>query len=622
MNDIETTKVEASRKIRRNNKIAVPDHVELIPHTPHTPHVNKNKFKEVVSELRILWEGDISRYENEVKGISISPKTLLELWGNKDDETDTEIKNSPGNRPPNYKNIPKRRGKFGYLIGCVCKVRDYNMLPVSMIIPEKGKTQYDSLLAKDRGTFNFYLSKVNELQSISFWKSMIAEELEQYSYNSKIKLVINKAKELIEKDRPFSPRAIIPTSIWDEWLNDEEQIYVRIKFETYASHSGEMARINKNTNEWVQHNHITNDVILPLIHNNPNTYKSITLDNVYQKVCSYPLFAGEHKLCMTNPPSQNVEEYESFTPWKFHSLSSKDTKKDYNIRDLVSSISRGNKKNDKIIEDAYSKAFKDSNFESKFEETLKLLDTIANHPSTSTFAADLEEYTNKQYPNKRERPSNISELPLSKVDTFMTVGFCIKGIQTKTNRGGNERLYGIINNFMISASELLNDTKAMIDLAKLNGGLENRYDKFWEKVTDSAIDKLNLIDSEGFSRVELDSILKAELKKEGLYLSGDIYDRKSSTEFIMTSIDDGKGLEEGHLIPTEPLAYGNVVLQPKHDNEYNKNHPITNIDAYVAEYLEQLDEYIDNSTGNVNALVKMRTEIVLNSWKQQKEYKV
>ena len=81
-------------------------------------------------------------------------------------------------------------------------------------------------------------------------------------------------------------------------------------------------------------------------------------------------------------------------------------------------------------------------------------------------------------------------------------------------------------------------------------------------------------------------------------------------------------MEEGHLIPTEPLAYGNVVLQPKHDNEYNKNHPITNIDAYVAEYLEQLDEYIDNSTGNVNALVKMRTEIVLNSWKQQKEYKV
>ena len=81
-------------------------------------------------------------------------------------------------------------------------------------------------------------------------------------------------------------------------------------------------------------------------------------------------------------------------------------------------------------------------------------------------------------------------------------------------------------------------------------------------------------------------------------------------------------MEEGHLIPTEPLAYGNVVLQPKHDNEYNKNHPIKNIDAYVAEYLEQLDEYIDNSTGNVNALVKMRTQIVLNSWKQQREYKV
>jgi len=582
--------------------------------------MSKNKFNTVVSELRTLWEGNISRYENVVSGISISPKTLLEIWSNKDDETDTEIKNSPGNRPPNYKNIPKRRNKFAYLIGCVCKVRDYNMLPVSMIIPEKGKTQYNSLLAKDRGTFNYYLSKINETQTISFWKGLVTQ-LEEYSYDTKMKLVINKAKELIEKDRPFSPRAVIPTSIWDEWVNDEEQIYVRIKFEKYENHSGEMARINKNTNEWVQHNHIINDMILPLIHNTPNTYKSSTLDSVYEKVCNYPLFSGGHNICMVNPPNSNVEEYESFTPWLFHSLSTKDTKKDYKTRDLVSVISRSSGKNDKIIEDAYLLAFKNDKFESNFEETLKLLDTIANHPATAEFATDLKDYIDAEYPNKRERPTNISALPLSKVDTFMTVGFCIKGIQTKTNRGGNERLHSIINNFMLSASELLKDTKAMSDLAKLNGGLENRYDKFWEKVTDSAIDKLNLIDSEGFSRVELDSILKAELKKEGLTF-GDIYDRKSSTEFVMTTIDVGSGLQEGHLIPTEPLAYGNVVLQPKYDNEYNKNHPIKNIDAYSEEYFEQLDDYIKNSMTKQNPVAYLRTQIVLNSWKQQKEYKV
>jgi len=582
--------------------------------------MSKNKFNDIVSEYRTLWEGDISKYENKVKGISISPKTLIQIWSNKDDETDTEIKNSPGNRPPNYKNIPKRRSKFAYLIGCICDVRDYNMLPVSMIIPEKGKTQYNSLLAKDRGTFNYYQTKINETQTISFWKGLVML-LEEYSYDTKMKLVINKAKELIEKDRPFSPRAAIPTPIWDEWLNDDELIHVRIKFEKYENHSGEMARINKNTNEWVQHNHITNDKILPLIHNNPNTYKSITLDNVYKKVCDYPLFSGEHKLCMVNPPNSNVEEYESFTPWLFHSLSSKDAKKDYKTRDLVSAIARSSGKNDKIIDDAYLLAFKNAKFELNFGETLKLLDTIANHPATSEFAGDLEEYTNTNYPNKRERPSNISALPLSKVDTFMTVAFCIKGIQTKTNRGGNERLYSIINNFMISASELLNDTKAMSDLVKLNGGLENRYDNFWEKVTDSTIDKLNLIDSEGFSRVALDSILKAEMKKGGLTF-GDIYDRKSSTEFVMTTIEVGVGLEEGHLIPTEPLAYGNVVLQPKYDNEYNKNHPIKNIDTYIDEYLEQLDEYIENSMGTVNPIVKFRTEIVLKSWKQQKEYKI
>tara|TARA_Y100000361_G_scaffold151641_1_gene169402 strand:- start:660 stop:2411 length:1752 start_codon:yes stop_codon:yes gene_type:complete len=583
--------------------------------------MGKAEFNKFVSDLRIRWESDTDRYENKIAGYSISPQLLQEIWSNKDDETDTPIKNSPGNRPPNWNNTQKRRSKYAYLIGCICDIRDYNMLPVSMIIPEEGKTQYNSLLAKDRGTFNYYLSKVNEPQSISFWKSLVLD-LEEYSHNTKMKLVINKVKELIEKDKPFSPRASIPTSMWDEWISDDELIYVRIKFETYDNHSGEMARINENTNQWVLHNHIINKKILPLIHSNPNTYKSITLDKVYKKVCDYPLFSGEHKLCMTNPPKPKVEEYESFTPWLFHSLSSKDTKKDYNTRSLVSAIARGTKKNEKIIEDAYLFGFKDSNFESNFIETLKLLDTIANHTSTSIFATDLEDYIDTNYPNTNERPSNISALPLSKVDTFMTVGFCIRGIQIKTNRGGNERLHSIINNFMISASELLNDTKAMNDLAKINGGLENRYDKFWEKVVDSTIDKLNLIDSEGFSRVELDSILKADLKNKGLTFGGDIYDRKSSTEFVMISIDDGVGLQEGHLIPTEPLAYGNVVLQPKHDNEYNKNHPIKNIDGYVEEYLEQLDEYIDNSMGEVNPIAKIRTETVLNSWKRQKEYKV
>ena len=90
----------------------------------------------------------------------------------------------------------------------------------------------------------------------------------------------------------------------------------------------------------------------------------------------------------------------------------------------------------------------------------------------------------------------------------------------------------------------------------------------------------------------------------------------------MTTIDGGAGLQEGHLIPTEPLAYGNVVLQPKYDNEYNKNHPIKNIDAYSEEYFEQLDDYIKNSMTKQNPVVYLRTQIVLNSWKQQKEYKV
>ena len=581
--------------------------------------MSKIKFNEFVAQKRKLWESDISKYENKVAGISISPKTLMEIWSNKDENTDTEIKNSPGNRPANWKDMPKRRDKYGYLIGCICDIRDYNMLPVSMIINEIGKTQYDYLLAKDRGTFNYYLSKISEAQSISFWKPLVTE-LEEYSYDSKMKSIINNINELISKEIPFSPRSSIPTKMWDSWLNDEELIYVRVKFEKYDNHSGEMGRINNGTGLWVLHNHIINKCILPLVHSNPNTYKSEVLDVVYKNVCNYPLFSGNNKHCMTNPPHKGVEEFESFTPWLFHSLSSSDSGKLFKVRNCVSAIARGNGKNRVIIQNGYVNAFKDSKFESKFDTSIKLLDTIANHPSTSTFVSDLDDYIDKHYPTSKERPTNLKDLPLSKVDSFMTVGFCIKGIQQTNGRGGNERLNGIINNFMISASEMLTDNKVMVDLLKINGGLEHRYDLFWEKVTDSTIDKLNLIDSEGFSRAELDSILKNAFKKEGLLYSGDIYDRKSSSEFVITNIDNGSGLQEGHLIPTEPLAYGNVVLQPKYDNAYNKNHPIKNIDAYIEEYLEQLDDYIDNSHGKVNMIAKMRTKILLDNWNQQKEY--
>ena len=172
---------------------------------------------------------------------------------------------------------------------------------------------------------------------------------------------------------------------------------------------------------------------------------------------------------------------------------------------------------------------------------------------------------------------------------------------------------------MISASELLNDTKAMNDLAKINGGLENRYDKFWEKVVDSTIDKLNLIDSEGFSRVELDSILKADLKNKGLTFGGDIYDRKSSTEFVMISIDDGVGLQEGHLIPTEELFYGNCVVQPPKDNVYNDNHPIRDIDAYIKQYLDDVKRIMGD---DLDFIIFETTKLYLHSWKDQKNYKI
>ena len=73
---------------------------------------------------------------------------------------------------------------------------------------------------------------------------------------------------------------------------------------------------------------------------------------------------------------------------------------------------------------------------------------------------------------------------------------------------------------------------------------------------------------------------------------------------------------QGHLVPDDELHYGNCVVQPPKNNEYNHNHPIDNIDDYIENYMKVVNEVVDNP----NPLIILNTQAYLNSWKNQKEY--
>jgi hypothetical protein len=98
------------------------------------------------------------------------------------------------------------------------------------------------------------------------------------------------------------------------------------------------------------------------------------------------------------------------------------------------------------------------------------------------------------------------------------------------------------------------------------------------------------------------------------------YDRVSSTQFEKVIVDKS-AFEDGHIEPTGGVKYGNIVLQPKKDNNYNSNKPINDIEHYTAEYLSNLDVYLDG-VSDKDYMARERTKEILNSWKQQKEYKV
>ena len=321
---------------------------------------------------------------------------------------------------------------------------------------------------------------------------------------------------------------------------------------------------------------------------------------------------------MTSIPNSPVEESEGFLPWMFHSL----THGKLTPLEIVSTIARGPETNTKTKSKHYKLAFEAKDkFLDEFTTSLEFMNAIANHPMVSSWVTEYNDYVEVNYPNKRKTPTNIKDIRISKWDTFFTVAVSIKDIQTTTKRTGKERLNGITDKFFKSAIEVLSDVNLMKELADTNGGLTTRFELFWEKISLKTIDKLNLAEQGQFDVTNLHHILKTNLVDAGMWGNTlEIYDRKSSTEFELIDISDFKNLQEGHLIPTGNITYGNIVLQPKGDNKFNNNHPIKSISKYIDEYMLELNEFFENSPITQNPLAVLRTKEVLKSWVKQQEY--
>jgi hypothetical protein len=599
------------------------------------------KFNEWVSEKYKLWFGDKKKWKNRVANFKLSPKELEYYWQNKDDnkepispespgEVSPSIKNSPANRPPNWRHKVTKAEKYLYLLANICYIRDYNVLPISMI-SQVGK-YFKTLLAKDRGTFNFYLSKKDVKCSISHWKRVLnLIDKQDYKSDERLVKVINRIKHLVGKKSAFSLREAIPNDIWEDWYNDEEAIIVRMKFESFKAHKGEMTRLNNTTNPWVVHNHIMADKILPLVVENDNTYSETILDDIYNEACKYDLFMGQG---FVSVPHQKIEEFEGFLPWLYTSLNYK--YKD-DLSSIVNILSRDSESNTKLKKIAYEESFKSycvtNPSKPKFEDNqfytnIKYLNRVGEHDGLSNFKNALStlmtSHNKLKNRTKKQMPANITDLRPNKWDTFMVNAFCIKHALNVVYKGvsvSRERTLGMISEFYKQAEIMLQDDTIIDNLISENGGLANRYEYFWKLVTDKTIDVKKSQMSGKFDFEVLEHILISDFQKAGLFMNKDteIYDVASSTEVqIFKPMDnemDRLG-EKGHLIPTDELHYGNCVVQSPENNEYNDNHPIEDIDDYIENYMKVVNEVVDNP----NPLIILNTKAYLNSWKNQKDY--
>jgi len=606
-------------------------------------------FEGFVATYSEEWLQNPEEYENKLAlPFSISPRELDEYWQNKDDVGDPikpkeytaedgvsrkcispTMRNSDGNRPPNWRFKTTRVEKIIYWLANIAYVRDYNLLPISMILNVKQKKQFFTLLAKDRGTFNFYHKKKDTKLTVKFWSRLLTELNEtEYKDNVKIKAISGRITKLIATGKDFSMKEAVPGDVWTEWYNDKSYIHIRMKFETYVNHKNEMKRLNNSVNPWVEHNHIMADVITILPIDYPNTYKMETLDLIYKMVCGHTLFAGDEFL---NVPNQKVEEFEGFLPWLFTSL---DYMYKSDLETIQSILARGTVVNLGLKSAAYEKLFRDTCKVKKngtasytlFTDKTDLMVRISENDALKSFRKVHHTFCEKLGP-KAKRHKNITDLTVSKWDTFMMVCHCISHIvrEIHKNRGfNNERVDDITKLFFQEAENLLQNTNVISTLSSFTGGFQYRYEHFWKMVSDNVVDFKLKQQSGNFDVTLLHDVLVEDVETAG-HVAGDkfeIYHRESSTQigtFFPFHKDNNKPGEDGHLIPTEPLWYGNCVIQPSLDNKYNDNKPIRDIQAYIDELL--ID--IQNVKGDdMDVMILERTKVYYESWFNQKDYQI
>jgi len=600
--------------------------------------VTNETYEKKLGERADLWYSDVVAFEDRVYNIEMSPRQLMNYWQNKDSKAQVKkgvgyifpisptIKNSEGNRDPNYRDLSTRLDKIEYNLTSIVYARDYNILPVSMIINQDGQKQFNWLLAKDRGTFNFYCTKLDTKQSLKFWNKMVERlKKDEYKTKDKVKRLRKNIEHLISQGSEFSAREAVPTDLFETWLDDTSYINVRVKLETFTSHKNEMRRYNNTTNEWVEHNHIRNDIIIPLCVEYPELYKESTLNRIYSVSCKHNLFMGEDFLNVLNP---KIESYEEFIPWLYSALQFK-YKKDLNKKLQI--IARGGDVNYNRKKVAYGELFENEcSFvkNKKLEDTTKVFENnisklvkISENSSLRKFIQKHKKVITDLKSNKVDVISNLGDLKLSKYDTFLTTAFCIDDIYNKVHKNFSlEKLNEITTTFFNIAIDKLEEDDLFDNLKSKNGGLISRYELFWNDVMLKTLSKKlaqknNKFDSDDLLNISIDLLDKEGHSKNKFV----IYDRVSSTEVRELLIDwDNHQLEKGKIIPTEEYWYGNVVMQPPHDNVYLSNKPIKDLDNYIDEYLFD----IDNCGIDVDPTIRQKTKDYLNTWKAQLNYNV
>lgn len=576
----------------------------------------------------------VYHYNNRI--YYMSPKLLLEIWRNKDykgeiesinlndiDLTDISltvkvdrfleldvpapyiIKNSPTNRNPNFSSFQKRIGKFNYLLRNIVGVSGNEFWPISFLIPDEGTKHINFLPAKDRGNFSYYVTKLDHKLSIKELKalrdSLIKEAMREVT---KFDGIFEKLEKFIDSKTSASIREIVPSEIFDRWYNDPYNITIKATFETFAESTADKKRKNNSNTGWRWWNYVLSTHIEEPIGLYPNTNKDYWYDNINELCTKDALFCGEHEFCMTTIFDRGSEDVEMIIPLMFSSMTIGNFDK-MSVHEIIKNIAYTNQTNlDKrgeLIGNLWDKVRQSNGrfIENEFKNDLGLMLDISSNIFAEDFHTELKKRFAK-YPNKKNIPANLRDLTISKWDSFFTVCVLIKDIchTVYPGRVSNERLNNVISKFFKKAIDLLQDDKVISHLTEPgHSGLVNRYERFWQLAKDHAMESILAGQSATIDTDLLEDIIKEHLQNGGYgtpSLRSDmctVFDRISSTEFQEVVL--GNNFEIGHLIPTNPLTWGNVILQTKGDNNFNDNHPIKDIPKYVEEYVNQLTEWYE-----------------------------